>query len=182
MSVAAGATHIGGDDAKSEEATVGDPYLFEVAVIRRAAEAVRSAPYGVLEDMLEDQLYLGCVVLHLEDVVRHAVRWVAGRQTLILNYREEGHPFPEVVRLAAGLAHATQWMDVFMASVCVDGRDPKTELVDYAEELEALSMAHGVPVLPDFAAQAFLMTEPAERKSMLARLLEVSSPDRGLGE
>jgi hypothetical protein len=84
-------------------------YRYHPGAIQRACDGIRSSPYGVIEDMLEDVLFLGAVALNLKDAVPYSAGWVADHQDTILADRDNGYSFAEVVPRVQMLAAAKEW-------------------------------------------------------------------------
>ncbi|MDQ0212536.1 hypothetical protein [Arthrobacter bambusae] len=146
-------------------------YRYHSGAIQRASDGISSSPYGVIEDMLEDVLFLGAVALHLKDAVPYSAGWVADHQDTILADRDNGYSFAEVVPRAQTLAAAKEWMSQFCAAVYPEEDNPKDRLLEFGEALEELSFSGAFEV--DFVAHAFLLTEPAWRAQMLINLAAV---------
>lgn len=145
-----------------------EPYHYCAEAIQQAYEGIQSASYGVIEEMLEDVLFLGAVALKLENAVPDPARWVEEHQQLILANRDDGHSFTEVSQRAQDLAAAKDWMSRFCDAVYPQEDNPKYKLLEFAGELEALSFSRVVQV--EFVAHAFLLTEPVWRAQLLINL------------
>lgn len=146
-------------------------YRYHPGAIQRASDGISSSPYGVIEDMLEDVLFLGAVALHLKDAVPYSAGWVADHQDTILADRDNGYSFAEVVPRVQTLAAAKEWMSQFCEAVYPGEANPKDRLLEFGEALEELSFSGEFEV--DFVAHAFLLTEPAWRAQMLINLAAV---------
>jgi hypothetical protein len=153
-----------------------DPYHYDRDAIARSAYVILRAPYSLLEDELEDLLFLAAVALKLEHAVSRRIGhigWVTSHQSLILDWRDNEFNFAEVCARATNLALAQVWLDDFLAAVCPGEENPKaTTMSEYIVELEELSLSRQRDIPVTFAVQAFLMTEPAPgaRRAMLAAL------------
>lgn len=147
---------------------MNQPYNYCAEAIQQAYEGIQSAPYGVIEDMLDDVLFLGAVALKLENAVPYPARWVEEHQQLILANRDDGYSFVEVAERAKDLAAAKDWMSRFCDAVYPQEDNPRVKLLEFAGELEALSFSRAVQV--EFVALAFLLTDPAWRAQMLINL------------
>lgn len=145
-----------------------EPYHYCAEAIQQAYEGIQNAPYGVIEEMLEDVLFLGAVALKLENAVPDPARWVEEHQQLILANRDEGYSFTEAVERAQDLAAAKDWMSRFCDAVYPQEDNPRVKLLEFAGELEALSFSRAVQV--EFVALAFLLTDPAWRAQLLINL------------
>lgn len=148
-----------------------EKYRYGPAAIQRAADGISSSPYGVIEDMLEDVLFLGAVALRLTTLV-YPAGWVADYQDALLARRDGGHSFSEVVAHAESLAAATVWTSQFCTAVYpdLDEDEAKGQLVDYVEELEHISLSQSKTLDVGFVAHAFLLTDPKWRGQLLKNL------------
>lgn len=148
-----------------------EQYEYKSEAIARAAEGIQSAEYGVIEDMLEDILFLGALALRLSDLA-YPAGWVADHQLVLLGWRDDGYLFSDVANRAGSLAAATTWTSQFCAAVYPDADEEtaKVELVDYIGELEQISMSQAETLNAIFVAQAFLLTDPKWRGQMLKNL------------
>lgn len=145
-----------------------NPHNYRTEVIREACEGLESSPYGVIEDILEDVLFLGAVALKLRDAVPDPPDWVQERQELILADRDGGCSFVQVVQRIQNLLAANEWVTRFCDAVYPQENNPREKLLEFAGELEALSFSREVQV--EFVAHAFLLTEPAWRAQLLINL------------
>lgn len=153
-----------------------DPYHYDREAIARSAYAILRAPDVLLEDELEDLLFLAAAALKLEHIVSRRVGhigWVSSHQQLILEWRDSHYSFSEVCARAGNLALAQTWLEEFMAGVCPGEENPRaTSMSEYIVELEELSLSRQSDIPVAFAVQAFLLTEPEPdvRRAMLAAL------------
>lgn len=155
-----------------------DPYHYDREAIARSAYAILRAPNVLLEDELEDLLFLAAVALKLEHTVCRRVGhigWVSSHQQLILEWRDSHYSFSEVCARAGNLALAQTWLEEFRAGVCPGEENPRaTSMSEYIVELEELSLSRQSDIPVAFAVQAFLLTEPEPdvRRAMLAALAQ----------
>jgi hypothetical protein len=158
-------------DHHQEEHHMYEQFRYGPAAIQRAADGIDSSPYGVIEDILEDVLFLGALALRLTTLV-YPAGWVADYQDDLLARRDGGHSFFEVAAHAESLAAATVWTSQFCAAVYpdVDEDEAKGQLVDYVEELEHISLSQSKTLDVCFVAHAFLLTDPKWRGQLLKNL------------
>lgn len=167
------ATHIGGNTYEGGDV---NPYHYDREAIARSAYAILRAPNVLLEDELEDLLFLAAVALKLEHTVSRRIGhigWVSSHQQLILEWRDNHYSFSEVCSRAGNLALAQTWLEDFLAAVCPGEENPRaTTMSEYIVELEELSLSRQSDIPVEFAVQAFLLTEPEPdaRRAMLAAL------------
>lgn len=146
-------------------------YEYSPGAIARAADGISGSPYGVIEDMLEDVLFLGAVALRLTDLP-YPAGWVADYQQILLEQRDAGYLFSEVAAQAESLAASITWTSQFCAAVYPDEDEDaaKGNLVDYVEELEQISMSQSKTLDAVFVAHAFLLTDRKWRGQLLKNL------------
>lgn len=145
-----------------------EPYKYCAEAIQEAGEEIQSSPYGLVEDMLEDVLFLGAVGIKIMEAVPSPADWVEEHQNLILGDRDDGYSFVEIVNRVQNLAGAKDWMARFCNAVYPQEDNAKYKLLEFAGELEALSFSRVVQV--EFVAHAFLLTEPVWRAQLLINL------------
>jgi hypothetical protein len=148
-----------------------EQHEYHAGAIARAAEGIGSSPYGVIEDMLEDVLYLGALALRLTDLA-YPAGWVADHQNILLAWRDDGYLFSDVAVRAESWAAATTWTSQFCAAVYPDEDEEaaKGQLVDFIEELEHISRSQSKTLDAIFVAHAFLLTDPKWRGQLLKNL------------
>lgn len=146
-------------------------YEYHPGAIARAAEGIDSSPYGVIEDMLEDVLFLGALALRLTNLA-YPAGWVADHQNILLAWRDGGYLFSDVAARTESLAAATIWTSQFCATVYPDEDEEaaKGQLVDFVEELEHISLSQSKTLDAIFVAHAFLLTDPKWRGQLLKNL------------
>jgi hypothetical protein len=149
-------------------------YRYNREAIARSTFALRRSPHSLLEDELEDLLFLAAVALRLEDAIAHSVSWVCDHQDCILGDRDDGYTFSETANRAVNLVTARTWVDDFLAAICPGDRNPKETMLDYADCLEELSMGTERPPV-GFVVHAFVMTPVEDRVTMLWALTKRNS-------